>query len=193
MHRSVSFLMLAACAIVATPFQFGGIAVAGNSPVHLQTAKSKPVLALDLGGLRLVNTATGATRSLSFGMKEADVLSVLTNLRGRPRNRGVNEECGAGPLGFAQWKDGLTLQFQNDRFVGWSVNDRSPGSNRLTTIAGIGVASTRTALQTAYTVTVSQTSLGTEFTAGQLGGLLSSTRQNARVTDLWSGTTCNFR
>lgn len=159
-------------------------------------AQAKPgsaVLALDSQGLRLVNASTGATRALAFGMKEAEVVSILTNLRGKPRDRGENKECGVGPLGFASWADGLTLQFNKGRFAGWNVDGRRSGANKLTTIAGIGTGSTRTQLNKAYTVKVSQTTLGTEFSAGKLGGLLSGTKPTDRVTSLWSGTTCFFR
>jgi len=162
----------------------------------LLIAQAKPgsvVLALDSEGLRVVNASTGATRSLAFGMKEAEVVSILTNLRGKPRSRGENKECGVGPLRFASWADGLTLQFDKGRFAGWNVDGRRSGANKLTTIAGIGTGSTRTQLNKAYTVKVSQTTLGTEFSAGKLGGLLSGTKPTDRVTSLWSGTTCFFR
>jgi hypothetical protein len=163
------------------------------SPAIAQSKPAAAVLALDSGGLRVVNSTTGATRSLTFGMKEADALTIVTKLRGKPKSSGVNSECGAGPLGFAQWNDGLTMQFQNGRFVGWDLGDRNPESKRLTTLAGIGIGSTRTALTAAYSTTVSQTSLGTEFTAGKLSGLLSGSQKTAKVTSLWSGITCSFR
>ncbi|MEX0270643.1 hypothetical protein AB3R30_15985 [Leptolyngbyaceae cyanobacterium UHCC 1019] len=159
-------------------------------------AQAKPslaVLALDSQGLRVVNASTGATRAIAFGTKEADVISILTNLRGKPRDRGVNQECGAGPLSFARWADGLSLQFNKGRFAGWSIDGRSKGANKLTTISGIGTGSTRTQLNKAYTVKVSQSTLGTEFSAGSLGGLLSGRKPTDRVTSLWSGTTCFFR
>lgn len=159
-------------------------------------AQAKPslaVLALDSQGLRVVNASTGATREIAFGTKEADVVSILTNLRGKPLSRGVNQECGAGPLGFANWADGLSLQFNKGRFAGWNVDGRNKAATKLTTISGVGTGSTRTQLNKAYTVKVSQSSLGTEFSAGRLGGLLSGSKPTDRVTSLWSGTTCFFR
>ena len=158
-----------------------------------QAKPSAAVLALDSQGLRVVNASTGATRALAFGTSEANVVAVLTNLRGKPRNRGVNRECGAGPLGFASWADGLSLQFNQGRFAGWHVDGRRQGANKLTTINGVGTGSTRTQLNKAYTVKVSQSTLGTEFSAGSLGGLLSGSKPTDRVTSLWSGTTCFFR
>lgn len=158
-----------------------------------QSPKSSAVLALDSKGLQVVNSSTGSTRTLAFGMKENEVVTILKNLRGKPRNSGVNKECGAGALGFASWADGLTLQFNKGRFAGWSVDGSSKGANKLTTISGIGTGSTRTQLNKAYTVKVSRSSLGTEFSAGSLGGLLSGNKSTDRVTTLWSGTTCFFR
>ncbi len=161
-----------------------------------QVAQVKPgstVLALDPKGLQLVNASTGSTRTLSFGMKEAEVMSFLTNLRGKPRDRGVNQECGAGPLGYATWSDGLTVRFNQGRFVGWSVDGRSKGANKLTMISGIGTGSTRIQLEKVYVVKINQTSLGTEFSNNGFGGLLSGTKRSDRVTNLWSGTTCLFR
>jgi hypothetical protein len=140
-----------------------------------------------------VNASTGSTRLLPFGTKENELITILTNLRGKPIQRGVNQECGAGALGFAKWADGLNLWFAKGSFVGWIVDGRSKGANKLTTIAGVGTGSTRTQLNQALTVKVSQTSLGTEFSGGGLGGLLSGTKPSDRVTSLWSGTTCLFR
>jgi hypothetical protein len=185
MHHPIRFVLSATLMIAGLSAQ--------AAPTIAQSKPAAAVLALDSGGLRVVNSTTGSTRSLSFGMKEADALTIVTNLRGKPKNRGINSECGAGPLGFAQWNDGLTLQFQNGRFVGWDLGDRNTGSKRLTTLAGIGIGTTRTALTAAYSTNVSETSLGTEFTAGKLSGLLSGPQRTAKVTSLWSGTTCIFR
>ncbi|MCU0552148.1 MAG: hypothetical protein MUC48_22660 [Leptolyngbya sp. Prado105] len=180
-------------------FVCAAIVTAAIAPITVQAipaTKPKPatvVLALDSEGLRVVNASTGSTRTLPFGLKEADVVSSVTTLRGKPQSRSTNRECGAGALEFAQWSDGLNLLFQKGRFVGWDVNDLNKGARRLTTMAGIGVGSTRTALEAAYKTKISQSTLGTEFSAGKLGGLLSRNQKNARVTNLWSGTTCMFR
>ncbi|MDX2240980.1 MAG: hypothetical protein NW224_09875 [Leptolyngbyaceae cyanobacterium bins.302] len=151
------------------------------------------VLALDSDGLRLVNASTGSTRALSFGMKQAEVVSILTNLRGKPQEQGTNQECGAGPLGYANWNDGLSLKFNKGVFAGWSVDGRNKGANKLTTISGIGTGSTRSQLQKVYAVKIQQTSLGTEFSNNGLGGILSGNKPSDRITTLWSGTTCLFR
>ncbi|MEB3359137.1 MAG: SH3 domain-containing protein [Synechococcales bacterium] len=162
-------------------------------PVATPAAASSVLVALDSEGLRLVNAATGSTRPVPFGMGHDEVLAILTNLRDRPADQGINNECGAGPLSFASWADGLTLWFAGDRFAGWTVDGRRENAGRLTTISGIGPGSTHTELNQVYAAEVFQSSLGTEFTAGGLGGVLSGSGQDARVETLWSGTTCIFR
>src|SRR3546814_16332062 len=63
----------------------------------------------------------------------------------------------------------------------------------LGTMAGITRGSTRSDLESAYAAEVGETTLGTEFTAGGLSGLLDGTGPTAYITTLWAGTTCAFR
>ena len=161
-----------------------------------QVNPSKPTvskLTLDAGGVRVINTTTGNTRVVPFGMNENEAIPILTTLKGKPNQRGTNSECGAGPLGFSTWSDGLTLYFSNGRFAGWFVDGRKKNAQQLQTMAGVGVGSSATQLNQAYAVKIIQSSLGTEFSAGNLSGLLSGGKPTDRVTDMWSGTTCIFR
>ncbi|NBO31054.1 MAG: hypothetical protein EBV05_05435 [Cyanobacteria bacterium WB6_1B_304] len=161
-----------------------------------QVNPSKPTvskLTLDAGGVRVINTTTGNTRLVPFGMKENQAIPILTTLKGKPNQRGTNSECGAGSLGFSTWSDGLTLYFSNGRFAGWFVDGRKKNAQQLQTMAGVGVGSSATQLNQAYAVKIIQSSLGTEFSAGNLSGLLSGGKPTDRVTDMWSGTTCIFR
>ncbi|MDT0630869.1 hypothetical protein RQM47_12280 [Rubrivirga sp. S365] len=150
-------------------------------------------VALDLGGLRLVDPQTGSTRPVAFGDAEGAVVRAVARSAGEPAERGVNDECGAGPLSYASWSDGLTLWFSDGAFAGWAVDGRSSGSERLTTMTGLGIGATRADLDRAYAADVGPSSLGTEFAAGDLGGVLDGSGPGARVTDLWGGTTCAFR
>src|SRR3546814_13009983 len=63
----------------------------------------------------------------------------------------------------------------------------------LGTMAGITRGSTRSDLESAYAAEVGETTLGTEFTAGGLSGLLDGNGPTAYITTLWAGTTCAFR
>jgi hypothetical protein len=147
-------------------------------------------IALDGEGLRLVAVPSGSTRLLAFGDAEAGVLATLERLRGTSK-RGRNEECGAGPLDSAEWDDGLSVVFQDGKFVGWWVDEKGAGG--IATISGIKPGATRAALEAAYSARIEETTIGTEFSAGSLFGLLDGKGPKARITDLWAGTSCIFR
>ena len=147
-----------------------------------------PDVTVEGEGLRLL-TGT-SVRSLPFGMRREALLAVLEASRS-PADSGTLSECGAGPLDYAAWADGLTLYFQDGRFAGWALDERAEDAHA--TASGIGPGSTRQALDAAYDATVEQSTLGTEFRTGDLSGLLDGPGANARVTDLWAGVSCAFR
>ncbi len=149
------------------------------------------LLALDGEGLRVVNAQTGATRAISYGTPGTDAVNVVTALLGGPTDRGANSECGAGPVEFVTFPGGLQLVLQDGLFVGWTArpNDGLP----LRTMSNIGLGSTRAELESVYLATISRTTIGVEFMAGGLQGVLESDAPTARITDLWSGVSCVFR
>lgn len=153
-------------------------------PATSPAPASTRVVGLDPEGLRLIDRQSGSTASLAFGQPAEQVLAMVGASRGAPAERGTNSECGAGPLDFASWDDGLTLWFQNGAFAGWATNRQGA-----TLMTGVGVGSSRADLEGAHAVTVEETTLGTEFTFGGVSGLL----ENGRVSNLWAGVSCNFR
>lgn len=167
----------------------GAPAVADPVTTDKDAATESPALAVEAEGLRLFNPKTGAARPIAFGLPRAQVLAALA-FRGPPGS-GTNGECGAGPLQYANWPDGLGLYFQDDKFVGWNAYKR--GNGAIATASGIGPGSTRAELEAAYTVKVSETTLGTEFAAGDLYGIFDSPAKTAKVTNMWAGVSCNFR
>ena len=152
-------------------------------------AKDSPALAVEAEGLRLFNKQSGSARAIAFGTARDEVLSMLAFL-GKPET-GTNGECGAGALEYANWPSGLGLFFQKGKFVGWNLNERSKGA--VTTASGVGIGSSRTDLEAAYAADISETTLGTEFAAGELFGLLDGKGKTARITNMWGGVSCNFR
>jgi len=163
------------------------------APVNAATptlASAGPVLAVDGEGLRLFDRATGSARVLAFGQPRAAVLGPLETLRG-PAGTGTNQDCGAGPVAYANWPDGLSLVFQDGRFAGWVLDGRAAGA--ITTAAGIGPGSTRARLADAYAVTVEPSSLGTEFRAGEISSVLDGAGTRATITDMWAGVSCIAR
>lgn len=154
-------------------------------------ASEQPKLAVESGGLRWFLPPNGSARPLAFGAPEADVLASLERVRG-PAGKGVNQDCGAGPVQYANWPDGLSLVFQNGSFAGWGLDLRASGG--LATADGVGPGTTRSVLTDSFgSVTFQNTSLGTEFAAGDIFGLLDGTGPEAKVTHMWAGVSCVAR
>lgn len=166
----------------------------GAGPAH------PPVIGLDGEGLRLIDTKSGATRALAFGVSQEQLKTVTEKLKG-PAETGRSAECGAGPLDYLSWPDGLTLYSLDGLFAGWALDDNGaakPATGpkapaRLTTISGIGIGSTRAELLAVYDAKIEETTLGTEFNAAGLSGILDGKGGKAKVTNLWSGVNCVFR
>jgi len=147
-------------------------------------------MALDGDGLMLVDTG-GSTRALTFGTSESLVLAAATASLGAPRDRSTNQDCGAGPLAFVSFDGGLLVTLQGGKFVGWTV--RAAAGREPRTMSGIGLGSTRAELEAAYAAKVATSSLGVEFSAGGLSGVLASKAAMAPITDLWAGANCIAR
>lgn len=188
---AVMVLGLAACEKPAeAPAPTPAEAPATPPPADGPIVTDGPAISIEGEGLRLV-LQTGATRALPFGTGKAQTVEILDRLQGSKGEASRNEECGAGPVDFVQWKNGLSALFQDDKFVGWSLGDDGKG---LTTMNGIGIGSTRAELTAAFAgVTVEESTLGQEFSAGGMSGILNGPGANATVEALWAGVSCVFR
>ena len=167
-------------------------APAATTPAAVNGVRAEndnPALAVEAEGLRLFDKQSGSARAIPFGTPRDDVLKMLA-FHGKPKT-GTNGECGAGPLDFANWSDGLGLFFQDGKFVGWNLN--ASGNIAITTASGIGIGSSRADLDSAYVAQITETTLGTEFAAGELFGLLDGKGRSAKITNMWGGVSCNFR
>ncbi|MGH8073383.1 MAG: hypothetical protein ACREO4_04815 [Lysobacter sp.] len=168
-----------------------------DSPDPSAPAESEPVasgspaarLALEGEGLRIFVLPSGSARPIAFGTEKAEVLTKLQKvLGGPPVDEGGNSECGATRV---RWPGGLATWFVDDAFVGWSVGADGSG---VSTVDGLQIGSTRAALESGGSVVdIDSTTLGTEFTAGNVAGLLDSADEDARVIHLWAGQTCIAR
>lgn len=146
-------------------------------------------VALEGEGVRLVDMSSGTARPIAFGTGIDQVEASLAAAFGAPPSeRGVNAECGAGPILHVQWPNGFVLLAQDGRFLGWEARASGP-----TTMDGIGVGSTRAEIEQSRRIEIEQSTLGTEFRSGGLGGLLEGEGAQARVGTLWAGLTCHFR
>jgi hypothetical protein len=187
---------VAGCGPVAGDQKSGNIAAApaAGSSQALPSGNGAPAaserrLAVDGEGIRLAAAGADA-RLLAFGLPETEVLPAIEAIRGEAQ-RSTNSECGAGPMDIVLWGDGLMVLIQEGRFVGWSLDSRGEGT--YATASGIGPGATRARLEAAYEAQVEQSTLGTEFSGGGLGGILEGDGPEARIGTMWAGTTCVFR
>ena len=157
-------------------------------------------LALSSKAIQIINQNNGSTRELDFKTPLKQTIETVENILKSKPTIGINSECGAGPLKMATWDNGLTLLFQEKNkntwlFVGWAAKKAKNPELKLNTMAGIGIGSTRKEMESAYIIKVLKTSLGYEFStkSGDLFGIFDDADENAKITNLWSGVSCNFR
>lgn len=185
----ISFFLLAACdkapvdeaTVKAPPPASEQAPAAGNAELRL---------ALDGAGLRVFNSSSGSARAIEFGTRKTEFLDLLEKVVGQAAvKQGNNEDCGATN---ATWSNGLVTWFQNDQFVGWSISQDQPSPLR--TANGIGLEMTRAELENSGTVVqVAESTIGTEFSAGNVAGLLSSSNTDGVVSNMWAGQVCIAR
>ena len=174
--------------------------------IAIVESKSTHGLILTSNALQIINKNTGSTSEIPFGKPLDQMIEIINNvLQSKPKTIGINSECGAGPLKMVSWNNGLTVVFQNKKsesktpesnwqFAGWFVGSNSKNSKEISTMAGIGIGSTRSEMESAYVLSVSKTSLGYEFsTSSGLFGIFDGPNKEAKIISLWSGLSCNFR
>ncbi len=180
------FGIAAALALCAT----GGVAMAQDPAPDPDMQASFVRLSGD--GLTAGIPGLHANASFRFGMSRAEATSSVGDLVGGVSATGVSRACGARPLAFTRF-DTLTLYFQNQRFVGWSL--AGPRARRpIESEWGVGIGTPRSEIDSAdsYPV-VRQTARGTEFEGDGMHGLLSGRGPDGRVTAIWAGVTCRGR
>lgn len=186
-----SLLALAACGAEPQPQAEKAAPAPAETPAPASPATPSLALAVEGEGLRLFNSQTGAASPIPFGADQTQTITAIERLRGQA-SKGENPECGAGPVQFASWGDGLSLTFQDGRFAGWGLG--LPAAGKLSTASGIGPGSTRQEMEAVYAdVTVMPSSLGQEFRAGGFFGVLEGAAPAAKVTAMWAGVACIAR
>ena len=165
---------------------------AAGAPAQAERAEKpvEPRLLLDGGGLVLEDQA-GSARKIAFGSSASAAVAAASEIYGRPLSVEMLEECGAGPLQVSRFGE-LTIAAQDGKFAGWSLDDRDKPPLP-TTASGIGIGSSRQELEKAYSVEMFESTLGQEFTANGLAGLLDGKAGSAKITNLWAGATCIMR
>ncbi len=177
------------------------VKVLGTDRQLEEPQRKDPVLVLETNALQLLNEETGSTTDLLFGMEIDQLVDIVnTTIKSEYIGSTINTECGAGPLKMASWDNGLVLVFKENKitldweFEGWFMGESFTSKDKLNTISGLGIGSSRKDLEEIYVVEVKNTSLGQEFaTENGLFGIISGTGETSRITAMWSGLSCNFR
>ncbi|MDF0596464.1 hypothetical protein [Psychromarinibacter halotolerans] len=167
--------ILAACALLL-------LAACGGTEVTTRggTTDLRP----DANGLAIA----GNPLRIDFGRAQDGVLTAVTRVLGAPpANSMTNPECGAGPLQIVQY-DRITLLFQTGNFVGWTTDDP-----RVAAANGLSAGVTRAQLENGGYGPFQPTTLGVEFEADGIYGLLPDNDAATPIDTLWAGTTCFFR
>lgn len=156
-----------------------------DTPSAAPAGNAAGTISLAADGLEL-----GAGRRLAFGGGRTGVLADVGGVLGQPAEQGMQEECPAGPLYQVGYAAGLQLVFQDSAFVGWFARQGST----LRTASGVGPGSTLGQLRAAYPAAkVEETSLGFEFAADELYGVVTDTTDAGVVEAIFAGTNCIFR
>lgn len=165
-----------------------------DSAVDMPTENVPDVLlALSGDGLLVIDEQSGDPQTIPFDTDIVMSQAAISSALGEPTEVTQNSECGAGPMRFITWPNGLTINEIQNQFVGWTVRPDTESAD-LTTMDGVGLGKTLTDLEANHRVDVIESTLGTEFNASDsLFGLLSANEPNGVITVLWSGTACTFR
>lgn len=127
-------------------------------------------------------------QTIAFSMERAEAETALASVLGEAQARDENRECGAGPMQFTSYKGGLTVNFQQDRLVGWYYDEANP---KVALENGITVGTARERISSSPEfMLIPQSTLGEEFALGEaVGGFL----DGDKVSSLYAGVNCFFR
>ena len=118
-------------------------------------------------------------------------MTALQSAEGAPRSVDTGSMCedGSGRVFDTVLYDGLSVYFLSSTLSGWRVS-----KTQFTTLDGAGPGSTLTQLRAAFgEVKVTDSSLGVEWSAGTLGGVLSGKSDDSIVGEMFAGDLCIIR
>ena len=147
---------------------------------YVEAAERDVGLALTGDGLVVIAWSAGRSEPLPFGTALDRTLDALAPLRGEPARR-AHAVCDAQAV---RWPDGLVLWVADGALVGWTVDGRQPGADRIATLDGFGVGSTRAEMAMLADVE------GASFEIDGVSGRLDGAGPTARVTALRAGEGC---
>jgi hypothetical protein len=182
----LALLATAACSTATSPPQLAS----GAAYVNERAGLNGQELRLIAGGLASGTPGLHTNRIFEFGMPKAEIVAAVAAIRGPATGSETNQSCGAGPMEFTKFGP-LTLNFQNGLFVGWSL-DGPPAAQPIEEEYGLGIGTLRDHLSgdDGEPARIETSTLGVEFEAEGISGLLGSDAPDAVVTHLWAGTNC---
>ena len=145
--------------------------------------------------------------NIDFNMPREAVLATMAQVGvpAGPPQEGTLTDCGAGPMAFARY-GALTLNFQNDRFMGWMVqqarhdsvdNGVDQSANGYRTAEGYGIGTRRNQIPPQNLTEMRDSSLDNEFRLGTdpngIGGFFTGPKPEDTITGLFVGTQCFYR
>lgn len=138
---------------------------------------------------------TAGPEAFYFAAGQKEVEAALASTLGPVLRSGSNNECGAGPVTFADFPGELTVHFQQGRLVGWNwrleQDGDTPPRGRVKLAGEVQVGSARDVAENAAGYApVEGSTLGDEFALGaDIGGFIAADK----VEVLYAGTQCFFR
>lgn len=179
---SISALALAACDSGNVPSPTDRM----NDPAA--GAESVAIEGVELRGDGLVAGA----EAFYFSAGQNEVVGSLSALLGEPVDNAANEECGAGPMQFASFAGGLTVNFKDGLLVGWNLGRADDAeAQQIAVVGDVQIGSDRAAATSADGYKpFAESTLGDEFSLGpRLGGFI----EEDAVSMMYAGTQCFFR
>ena len=136
-----------------------------------------------------VDGLTAGVEAFYFAAGQTEVEAALSRTLGKPGDTGAMPECGAGPMEFASYPGGLTVNFQNGNLVGWSWTGGT-AAIVFSDAFGIGTAKSEVEAMPGFTM-IEGSTLGEEFALGEEGPF--GFFEDDKVSMLYAGTQCFFR
>ncbi|MEO0689566.1 MAG: aspartate-semialdehyde dehydrogenase [Pseudomonadota bacterium] len=160
-----------------------GVPAPGQEPLRA----SAPQVAEDEVVLRAQGLVAGL-EAFYFAAGRSEVEAALKPILGEPAKRRDIEECGAGPMSFSEYANGLVVNFQRGNLVGWTQSPNESAARVMGDVQ-IGTAQDEVADVDGFAA-IEGSTLGDEFAIGNaVGGFF----EDDKVAMLYAGTQCFMR
>lgn len=181
------YLLIGAAALAIAACDDGKV----PSPADRQSGAAEAAAAaeIDLQSVTLRGDGlTSGANSFFFAAGETEVNAALSASLGDASDSGEMAECGAGPMTFANYPGGLTVNFQEGSLVGWVLDG---GSDSISVSGDAEIGTPRAQIEALPRFSaIEDSTLGEEFViSGQVAGFM----EEDAVSMLYSGVQCFFR